>query len=295
MENPIIQLNKLSKYYGKHRGVIELDMVVNRGEIFGYLGPNGAGKTTTMRLLLDFMRPTSGSASIFGLDTRFDSIQIRKRTGYLSTSPVLYEDLTGREFLKYCSNLKGNQDWHYMYELVDRLQCDIDRSISTLSHGNKQKIAILRALMHLPELVIMDEPTTGLDPLIQHELETILRELADQGSTILFSSHVLSEAEALCDRVGIIREGKLIAVEDVIDLKSKQVRRLELVFKGTVSSESFTNIEGIKNVVIDGSQLSCEIVGSLDSFIKTASNFEVLDIHINEPSLEDIFLSYYDV
>lgn len=295
MGTPIVQLNKLSKYYGKHRGVIELDMTVNQGEIFGYLGPNGSGKTTTIRLLLDFIRPTSGSASIFGLDASLDSLKIRKRMGYLSTSPVLYQDITGREFLKYCSNLRGNQDWDYMYELVDRLQCDIDRRISTLSHGNKQKIAILRALMHLPELVIMDEPTTGLDPLIQHELETILRELANRGSTILFSSHVLSEVEALCDRVGIIREGKLIAVEDVIDLKSKQVRRLQLIFNGTVSSESFANIDGVKNVEINGSQLTCEIVGSLDNFIKTASRFEVLDISINEPSLEDIFLSYYDI
>jgi ABC-2 type transport system ATP-binding protein len=291
--SPALELINLSKYYGKHRGVIDLNISVNPGEIFGYLGPNGAGKSTTMRLLLDFIRPTSGSARIFGLDTQSESLAIRRHVGYLSTAPALYGNLTAQEFLRYCSNLKGGCDWSYVHNLTERLDCDMNRKIDTLSHGNKQKIAIVRAFMHRPALVILDEPTTGLDPLVQHEFENILRETVEDGNTVLLSSHILSEVEGLCDRVGIIREGQLVAVEQVADLKAKQVRELQITFGSDITEQLFEGIDGVTNILVDGRHLKCDITGSLDELIKRASELQVLDIVTQAPSLEDVFLAYY--
>lgn len=290
----VVELSKLTKYYGKHRGVIDLDLSVSQGEIFGYLGPNGAGKTTTMRMLLDFIRPTSGTSKIFGLDTQENSLELRRRIGYLPTAPSLYGDITGKQFFEYCANLKGGCDWDYVRELIQRMECDIDRPIDTLSHGNKQKLAIVRALMHRPELVILDEPTTGLDPLIQNEFESILRETTEQGNTVIFSSHILSEVEELCDRVAIIREGTLVAVEQIADLKAKQVRRIEMSFGNNIRSELFDGIDGIKNIIITDNKLKCDIVGSLDTLVKVAATQDILDIRTEEPTLEDIFLAYYE-
>tara|TARA_Y100000590_G_scaffold116318_1_gene132788 strand:+ start:23336 stop:24229 length:894 start_codon:yes stop_codon:yes gene_type:complete len=293
-DDTILELSKLTKYYGKHRGVIDLDMSVKKGEIFGYLGPNGAGKTTTMRMLLDFIRPTSGTSTIFGLDTKENSLALRHRIGYLPTAPALYGDITGKQFFEYCANLKGGCDWDYVRELIQRMECDIDRPIDTLSHGNKQKLAIVRALMHRPELVILDEPTTGLDPLIQNEFEKILRETTEQGNSVIFSSHILSEVEELCDRVAIIREGTLVAVEQIADLKSKQVRRIEMSFGNNIRSELFEGIDGVKNIIINENKLKCDIVGSLDSLVKVVATQHILDIRTEEPALEDIFLAYYE-
>ncbi|MFH1560106.1 MAG: ABC transporter ATP-binding protein [Chloroflexota bacterium] len=291
--SPIIQLQGLTKFYGQQRGVVNLDMEVKPGAIFGYLGPNGAGKTTTIRLLLDIIRPTKGVAKILDLDCQTDSLKVRQRVGYLSGEPALYGNLTGNELLSYCANLKGGVDWRNVEGLAHRLQCDLTRTIQTLSHGNRQKVAMIRAFMHEPELLILDEPTSGLDPLIQQEFENILREVKAEGRTVFLSSHVLPEVEELCDTVGIVREGRLIMVEDVATLKSRRLRGLEVRFGGPVPQEAFAHLGGVQNVKVAEDLLRCDIVGSLDAFVKTAGQFEVVDMKIREPSLEEVFLAYY--
>ena len=291
--NPVIQLNKLTKYYGEHRGVIDLDMEVMPGGVFGYLGPNGAGKTTTIRLLLDLIRPTNGSATVLGLDAQADSLEIRRRIGYLPADPALYDNLTGKQFLLYAASLKGGVPWSKIKRLADRLDCDLSRNIRTLSHGNRQKIAVIRAFMHEPELLILDEPTSGLDPLIQQEFEGMVREVKADGRTVFLSSHILKEVEDLCDRVAIIRDGSLVAVENVAAFKARSIRSLEIRFGAPLFESAFRGVDGVRNVVVNGSVLKCEVVGSLDQFIKTAAQYEVIDIAVHEPDLEEIFLAFY--
>ena len=291
--NPVIQLNKLTKYYGEQRGVIDLDMEVMPGGVFGYLGPNGAGKTTTIRLLLDLIRPTGGSATVLGLDAQADSLEIRRRIGYLPADPALYDNLTGKQFLLHTASLKGGVPWPKIKRLADRLDCDLSRNIRTLSHGNRQKVAVIRAFMHEPELLILDEPTSGLDPLIQQEFESMVMEVKGDGRTVFLSSHILQEVEDLCDRVAIIRDGSLVAVENVAAFKARSIRSLELRFGAPVSESAFQGVDGVRNVVINGAVLKCEVVGSLDRFIKTAAQHEVIDIAVHEPDLEEIFLAFY--
>ena len=291
--DPVIRFEKLTKTYGSHRGVIDLDLTVNRGEVFGYLGPNGAGKTTTIRMLLDLMRPTSGAAMILGMDTQAQSSEVRRRIGYVPSDPVLYLNLSGKEFLTYAGNLRGGVDWRLIDKLADRLESDLSRRIGTLSHGNKQKIVIIQALMHQPELLILDEPTSGLDPLMQDQFERIIGEVKAEGRTIFLSSHILPDVEDLCDRVGIIREGRIVAVEDVSALKSMKLRSIEIEFGGPVRPKDFAGLEGVRDLTVEGNSLRCDISGSLDSLIKTAAMYEVLSLTTRDPSLEEIFLTYY--
>jgi ABC-2 type transport system ATP-binding protein len=290
---PTIRLEKLTKYYGTQRGVIDLDLEVMPGEIFGYLGPNGAGKTTTMRMLLDLLRPTSGRATVLGLDARVESIGVRRRVGYVSGDPILYGSLTGEEFLTYAANVRGDVDWRRVDSLVDRLECDLTHRIANLSHGNRQKIVIIQAFMHEPDVLILDEPTSGLDPLMQEEFQNIVREVKSEGRTVFLSSHILSELEELCDRVGIIRDGEIVAVEDVGALKAMRLRSLDIEFGGPVSPEDFANLEGVQNMKVVDRSLHCDIVGSLDPLIKVAARYQVLNVTTHEPSLEEIFLAYY--
>ena len=291
--NPVIKLQNLNKYYGDQRGVIDLDLEVMPGGVFGYLGPNGAGKTTTIRLLLDLIRPSSGTATVLGLEAQADSLEIRRRIGYLPADPSLYESLTGKQLLLHVASLKGGIPWPKIQQLADRLECDLSRNIRTLSHGNRQKVAVIRAFMHEPELLILDEPTSGLDPLIQHEFEDMVREVKADGRTVFLSSHVLQEVEDLCDRVAIIRDGQLVAVEDVTDLKALSIRNLEISFGSPIPQKAFHNVGGVRNVIVNGPLLKCEVIGSLDQFIKTAAQFEVVDMNIQEPSLEEFFLDFY--
>ncbi len=290
----IINTTKLTKYYGKQLGIAEVDLAVNRGEVFGYLGPNGAGKTTTIRTLLDFIRPSGGSAAIFGLDARQSSVAIHRRVGYLNGELALYDDMTGEQLLRYLGNLRGGMDWQYVKALALRFQCDLPRRIQGLSLGNKQKLGLLQAFMHKPELLILDEPTNGLDPLIQHEFYDLLAETKKEGRTIFLSSHILPEVEKVCDRVGIIRQGKLITVETIESLKSHSIRQLEIHFAAPVPRDKFTNIPGVRDIVIRDNLLTCTVVGSLDALVKTAARFEVSNIISHEPSLEDIFMTYYN-
>ncbi|MFY9812750.1 MAG: ABC transporter ATP-binding protein [Dehalococcoidales bacterium] len=290
----VINTARLTKYYGKQLGIAEVDLTVNRGEVFGYLGPNGAGKTTTIRTLLDFIRPTGGSAAIFGLDARQGSVAIHRRVGYLNGELSLYDDMTGEQLLRYLGNLRGGLDWQYVKELAARFQCDLPRRIQGLSLGNKQKLGLLQAFMHKPELLILDEPTNGLDPLMQHEFYDLLAETKKEGRTIFLSSHILPEVEKVCDRVGIIRQGKLITVETIESLKSHSIRQLEIHFAAPVPANKFTNIPGVRDIVIRDNLLTCTVVGSLDALVKTAARFEVANIISHEPSLEDIFMTYYN-
>ncbi len=289
----MIRTENLTKFYGKNRGVIDLNLEVQRGEIFGFLGPNGAGKTTTIRTLLDFIRPTRGSATIFGLDSRRDSLEIRKRTGYMLADLTLYRNMTAAEFLRYFGHLRGGVEWRFVQELAERLESDLSQPIRALSRGNRQKIGLIQALMHRPELLILDEPSSGLDPLIQREFYNMITEARDDGRTALLSSHILPEVERVCDRVGIIREGRLITVEHVASLKERALRRLEIRFAVPVTEEVFAGLPGVSDLQVENNTLHCTVMGSLDPIIKAAARLPVVDLISHQPSLEEVFMTYY--
>jgi ABC-2 type transport system ATP-binding protein len=289
-----IETTKLSKSYGSTLALEGLDLSVETGEMFGFLGPNGAGKTTTIRLLLDFIRPTRGNARIFGLDSRTDSFKIRKCISYLPGDMTLYGNMTGRQLITYLASLRGGVDWEYVAQITARLGADLDRSIRTLSRGNQQKIGLVQAFMCRPSLVIMDEPTSGLDPLIQQEFFQMVADVKNEGSTVFMSSHNIAEVERICDRVGIIRNGRLVAVESIESLKQQALHHLELQFASPVSMTDFARIPGIRNIWVDGNVLRCTVIGKPDQLLKAAAQFEVVRLRANEPSLEDVFLSFYD-
>ena len=288
-----IAVEHLTKSYGRSRGVADLTFSVAPGEVFGYLGPNGAGKTTTIRTLLDLIRPTSGVATVLGLDSRRDSTEVRRRTGYLPGEGALYERLTGAEYLQHLASLRDGIDWSYVLELADRLDCELSGKIRSLSHGNRQKVAVIQAFMHRPELLVLDEPTQGLDPLVQKEFHAMVDDARREGRTVFLSSHVMPEVERLCDRVAIIREGRLVAVEDVGDLKARQVRRLDIHFARPVPAEPFERLPNVHDVEVQGDALRLTISGPMDLVVKEAARFEVVDLESHEPSLEDVFLTYY--
>jgi len=293
MTTPAIETEGLTKYYGRSRGIIDVSLQVERGEIFGFLGPNGAGKTTTIRLLLDLIRPTRGHAWVLGLDPQRDGVEVRRRVGYLPGELALYPDLTGQQVLEYAAHLRNGVPQKEIARLADRLEADLNRPIRSLSHGNRQKIGLIMAMMHRPELLILDEPTTGLDPLMQQVLYELLEEVRRDGRTVFFSSHILPEVERLCDRVGILREGQLVAVETVADLKRVAVRRMDLVFDGPVDPEPFRAIPGVREVTAAGSTLHVAVQGSLDPLIKAAAQHTLLNIITYEPNLEEAFLAFY--
>jgi len=292
--NTVIHTSGLTRFYGKRLGIEDVNLEVNRGEIFGYLGPNGAGKTTTIRTLLDFIRPTRGTATVLGLDTRQNSVGIHRRIGYLPGELAMYDHMTGEDLLRYLGKLRGGLDWTYVEKLAARFECDLKRRIKALSHGNKRKIGLLQAFMNKPELLILDEPTNGLDPLMQHEFYHLLDETRKEGRTVFLSSHILPEVEKVCDRVGIIRQGKLVSVETIEAMKAKTLRRLEIHFASAVPAASFAGISGIGDVVVKDSLLTCSVCGSLDALVKAASRFEVVDIVSHEATLEEIFMTFYE-
>lgn len=288
-----IHTEELTKFYRKNRGIASINLDVKQGEVFGYLGPNGAGKTTTIRILLDFIRPTGGQATILGLDVKHNSIEVKRHMGYLPGELELYKNLTGEEYLRYQSHLRNGVDWQYVRRLSERLDSDLSKKIGILSHGNKQKIGLLQAFMHRPQLLILDEPTSGLDPLMQQEFYKIIAEIKAEGRTIFLSSHIMPEVEKVCDRVAIIRDGKLITVGDVDILKARALRHLEIRFAAPVPAEKFASLEGVKDVVVEDNTLRCTVTGTLDLLVKTAAQFEVLNLVSREPDLEEIFLTYY--
>ena len=289
----VIQLEGLTKHYGSARGIVDLDLEVSEGEVFGFLGPNGAGKTTTIRLIMDLIRPSEGTARVFSLDARRDATLIQARTGYMPGELALYGGLTGIEMLKYAANLRGGVDWAFVEGLAERLDCDLSRPIGTLSTGNKHKVGLIHALMHRPELLILDEPTSGLDPIVQREFHRLLEEVRAEGRTVFLSSHILPEVESLCDRVGIIREGRLVTIQQVEALKESALSHLEFHFAAEVSADEFSSLPGVREVTAEGTVVRCTVSGSVDAVVKAAALHEVLDLVSHEPSLEQVFLAYY--
>ena len=288
-----IETRRLTKHYGAERGIVDVDLDVRQGEVFGLLGPNGAGKTTTIRILLDFIRPTSGEARVLGMDARKQSVAVRRRVGYLPGELATYETLSGRELFAYLGNLRGGVEEASVRQLADRLEFDMDRRIAALSKGNKQKAGLVQAFMGKPELVVLDEPTTGLDPLIQEQVHGLIREAAQDGRTVFLSSHILREAEQLCTWAGIIRQGRLVTVESVEALKAKAFKRLEIEFGEPVPPPAFAGLPGVRDVTVKDSRLSCTVTGPLDAVIKAAARFQVLNVTSEQPSLEEVFLAYY--
>jgi len=291
-----ILTEKLTKSYGKSRGIVTLDLEVQPGEVFGFLGPNGAGKSTTIRVLLDLIRPTTGRALVLGLDSHRDTLAIQARSGYLPGELSLYPALTGGETLRYLANLRGGVDWSRVDELCERLDCDLDKKVADLSSGNKRKLGLIQAFMHRPELLILDEPTSGLDPLVQHEFYALVDEVRDAGQTVFLSSHVLPEVQRVCDRVAFIREGALIALEDVSSLTGRAVREIEVVFSEPVPPSAFEGVPGVTQVSVNGkgsNTLRFTVTGSLDAAIKKLGEFPVLDLTSRLPDLEDVFMTFY--
>jgi ABC-2 type transport system ATP-binding protein len=288
-----VEARGLTKSYGPRRGVVGLDFIVEAGEVFGYLGPNGAGKTTTIRVLLDFIRPTAGTAAIFALDSRADAAAIHRRIGYLPGELALYDNLSAGEFLRFVSALRGGVPWDRVEGLAARMQLDLKPRIRSLSHGNKQKVGLVQAFMHRPDLLVLDEPTQGLDPLVQQEFYGLIAEAKGEGRTVFLSSHVMPEVERVCDRVAIIREGRLVAVEDVGTLKARALRTVEFHFARPVPSAAFRGLPSVRDVIGMGDVIRCSVAGPLDAVVKTAARFEVVDVTTHEPSLEEAFLAYY--
>ena len=289
----VIETEKLTKSYGSHRGIVEVDLAVQKGEVFGFLGPNGAGKTTTIRTLLDLIRPTSGSARVFGIESSADPVAIHRRIGYLPGEFALYDRLTGGQHLEYFANLRGGVDPAYQASLVERFDLDPSRKFKEYSKGNKQKVALVIALQHRPELLMLDEPTAGLDLLVQQTFFGVLREAVADGATVFLSSHILSEVEKTADRVGIIREGLLVKVGTVDDLRDLAHHQVELRFAGEVPVAAFEALPGVSEVIVEDHVLRLRVAGAITPVVQAAAKYELLDFVSREPSLEETFLAQY--
>jgi ABC-type multidrug transport system ATPase subunit len=289
----IIETEKLTKSYGSHRGIVDVDLVVNEGEAFGFLGPNGAGKTTTIRTLLDHIRPTSGQARIFGIVTTEDPVAIHLRIGYLPGEFTLYDKLTGGQTIEYFANLRGGVDQGYQRDLIARLDVDPSRKFKEYSKGNKQKIGLIIALQHRPDLLLLDEPTSGLDPLVQQTFYAVIREAKAEGRTVFLSSHILSEVEKTCDRVAIIRDGRLVRVDRTEALRDLAHHQVELVFTDTVPVQEFNALPGVSDVVVEDHTLRMRVAGSITPVVRAAARYELADFVSREPSLEETFLAEY--
>ena len=295
MSEQAIVLNELTKHYGKHRGINNLSFSVNQGEFFGFIGPNGAGKSTTIRTLMGLIRPTGGSASIFGLDCHSKASVIARDVGYLPSENSYYENMKVRELLQYTADLYGMDCKTKMKELADRLNLDLSRKIADLSLGNKKKVGIVSAIMTSPKLIIMDEPTSGLDPLIQQAFYDILKEENSRGATVFFSSHVLSEVQKLCDRVAILKEGQLIGIQSIKELRESGYKKVSLSAKEAIPRDFF-NLSGIANYAetADKTSVSFMYNGNITAIIDKLHLLHLDDVLLEEPSLEEIFMHYYE-
>jgi ABC-2 type transport system ATP-binding protein len=287
-----IRTEALTKYYGKRRGLDGLDLEVDAGEVYGFLGPNGAGKTTTIRLLLDVIRPTSGHAAVLDLDPRRDGVELRRRVGYLPGDFVVEGRQTSGQLLDHLAAIRGGVDPGYATDLIERLDLDPSVLIRSLSKGNRQKVGLIQAFMHQPELLILDEPTSGLDPLVQREFHAMVAEAVSAGRTVFMSSHVLSEVQTIATRAGIIRDGRLVAVDRVETLREKSLRRIEVVFDESVAATEF-EIDGVEALAVEGNRLTCRLQGRADALIKAIARHPVVSIESEEQDLEELFFAYY--
>jgi ABC-type multidrug transport system ATPase subunit len=290
-----IRTSRLSKDYGVGRGLFDLDLQVGEQEVFGYLGPNGAGKTTTIRLLMGLIRPTAGSAYVFGLDTVREAVEVKRRVGYLPGDVAQFGSLRGSEIVAYLGGLRGGVDRRHVKAIAQRFDLDLGRRFREYSSGNKQKLAIVLAFMHQPDLLILDEPTSGLDPLNQQEFYSLLRETRDDGATIFLSSHVLSEVEHVSDRVGILRAGKLVKVAELEELRRIRVHHVEVEFApgSPVPESRLRAAEGVEDLAIRGQRVTCTVRGSIQGLLDAIKSSEVVDLVSTEPTLEEFFLSFF--
>ncbi len=291
----IIEVEGLTKSYGSKRGIINVSFQVEEGEVFGFLGPNGAGKTTTIRLLMALLRADAGTARIAGLDCWQHSVEIKRLVGYLPGEPSLDPGLTGGQILEYFGHLRGGVDQTYLKQLIKRLDLDPSRKFRQYSSGNKRKVVLIQAFMHRPRLLILDEPTNGLDPINQQEFNRMVIEAREAGQTVFLSSHILSEVEQTCNRVGIIREGQLVRVGGVAELKDIKRHEVTITFANATPAEVFKRLPGVEQVeqLADGHTLRLAVSGELDGVVKAAALHPVVTLTSHEPSLEDIFLRYY--
>lgn len=298
----VINIRGLSKTYGSGKkqtlALNRLDLSVAQGEIFGYLGPNGAGKTTTIRLLLDLIRPSAGSATIFGLDIRADSVEIHRRIGFFPAELSLWEGRTGDQIINYIASVRGDTKGIVKHadELAERLDLDTSKKVRDLSSGNKRKLGLVIAMMHSPELLILDEPTGGLDPLVQQTFHEMMDEYRAKGKTVFLSSHVLSEVQAICDRVGILRDGELKAVESVEKITNVEFQWVDVIFRDAVPAglqQQLERLPAVTNVSTNGTRVRMRMVGDFDPLLRLISGGYVETLHIEEPSLEEIFLAFY--
>lgn len=289
----VICTEELTKRYGGARGIDAVSLSVEPGDVYGFLGPNGAGKTTTIRTLLDLLHPTAGRAWIFGLDSRLASREIRARLGNLPGDFSCDPRLTGGELLGFCARARRVERAPAISMLAQRFEADLDRRIGELSRGNRQKIGLIQALFHDPELLVLDEPTTGLDPLMQEEFLAVITEYRERGGTVFLSSHELAEVERVCDRVAIIRAGRMAAVEKVAELRGRAYHHVAIDFDAPVDPLTFARLDGVSEFTSDGGHLAFKLTGPLDPVVKAAARHTVLDMEVTEPTLEEIFLTFY--
>jgi ABC-2 type transport system ATP-binding protein len=289
----VVSLQRLTKSYGPARGVVDLDLTVGSGEVFGFLGPNGAGKTTTIRTMLDLIRPTSGRVLIFGLDARTDGVTVRRQVGYLPGDLRLYEHLTPRELLSYFAALRKLSTPAEAERLAARLELELDRPVAALSRGNRQKVGLVQAFMHRPQLLVLDEPTSGLDPLVQQTFYELAREAVADGRTVFLSSHVISEVQHVADRVGLVREGRLMLVDSVENLRAHASTRIEVTFAVPPAAGDFDDVPGVRVLEQRGNIVVFALQGEIDPLLKALARYRVVALDSHEADLEDVFLSLY--
>jgi beta-exotoxin I transport system ATP-binding protein len=289
----VIRAEKLTKFYGKARGVIDVDFFVEQGEVLGFLGPNGAGKTTTIRLLLDLIRPSAGRVTVFGLEAQQKGVEIRRRLGYLPGDLRLYERMTGSDLLAYFAHLRGLDGTARADTLAGRLDLDLGRRIKELSRGNRQKVGLVQAFMHDPDLLVLDEPTSGLDPLVQESFYELVAEATARGSTVFLSSHVLSEVQRVADRVVLIREGRLQLVDRVESIRARSFTRVEATFSEPPPPEAFAGLPGVRELGRHGDVVRFAVEGEIDPLVKALAGFHVRALDVQEADLEDIFMALY--
>ena len=292
----IIEVEKLTKSYGGKRGIADVSLQVEEGEVFGFLGPNGAGKTTTIRLLMALLHADSGTARIAGLDCWKESVAIKRLIGYIPGEPALDPNLTGGQILEYFAHLRGGVDQSYLEQLIQRFDLDTSRKFRQYSTGNKRKVVLIQAFMHRPRLLILDEPTSGLDPLNQQEFDRMVKDVRDEGRTVFLSSHVLSEVEKTCTRVGIIRDGSLVRIGGMAEVSAIKRYEITITFADPVPVETFKTLDGVAEVesLNRGHGVRLAMQGPADAVIKAAARYPVVSLTSHEPSLEDIFLRYYE-
>ncbi len=295
-EHIVLMTQGLQKSYGKVRALRGVDLEVYRGEIFGFLGPNGAGKTTTIRCLLDLIRPDGGTARVLGVDPQADPVTVQARTGYLPGELALNDNFTAERQLRFFADMRGEQaNWMFVRQLAERLDLDLKRQIKNLSKGNKQKVGVIQALMHRPELLMLDEPTGGLDPLMQQEVLSLLREAKAEGATVFFSSHIMSEVETVAERVAIIRQGRIVEVAETATLINRGLRHATVRFKEAVDSSVLDHLPGVQVLSRDdGQNVVLQIEGEMDELIKVLGSMPVSYLDTARPSLEEVFLAYYE-